>query len=58
MDELDSLSTTSLQPAAEGAPPKPQPNRHDRVLFVVYLAMGAMVAAFLTATSVAWWLGA
>jgi hypothetical protein len=32
--------------------------RQERVIFTAYVVMGALIAAFMTATSVAWALGA
>jgi hypothetical protein len=36
---------------------KPELTRQERVISTVYLVMGALIAAFLTATSVVWALG-
>jgi hypothetical protein len=39
------------------AVPKPEMNRQERVIFAAYVVMAVVMAAFLVATGVAWWLG-
>jgi hypothetical protein len=39
------------------AVPKPEMNRQEHVIFTAYVVMAVLIAAFLVATSVAWWLG-
>jgi hypothetical protein len=57
----------TVQPAPERAPrPRagydaaagPEMNRQERVIFTVYLVMGILIALFLAATGLLWWLGA
>jgi hypothetical protein len=36
---------------------KPEMNPQERVIFAAYVVMAVAMAAFLVATSVAWWLG-
>jgi hypothetical protein len=38
------------------AVPKPEMNRQERVIFTAYVVMAILVAAFLVAAGVAWWL--
>ena len=38
------------------AVPKPEMNRQERVIFTAYVVMAILVAAFLVATGVVWWL--
>jgi hypothetical protein len=49
--------TRSLERTAHEALPKPEMNRQERFIFTAYMAMAALVTAFLVATAVAWWLG-
>jgi hypothetical protein len=37
---------------------RPKMNRQERVIFTLYVAMGVLIAAFLVATGVVWWLTA
>jgi hypothetical protein len=32
-------------------------NRHERVIFTLYVVLGILVVLFLAATGVLWWLG-
>jgi hypothetical protein len=64
---MDSLSADIALPLAverapslvieDDAPPAPEMNRQERVVFTVYVVMGAMIVAFLAATSLVWLLG-
>jgi hypothetical protein len=47
---------TRALPARNGAA-EPEMSRQERVIFMVYVVMGAMILAFLTATTAAWSLG-
>jgi hypothetical protein len=56
----------AVEPAAERAPrPRagydaaagPEMNRHERVIFTVYVVMGILIVLFLAATGLLWWLG-
>jgi hypothetical protein len=38
------------------AVPKPEMNRQERVIFTAYVGMAVLIAAFLVAAGVAWWL--
>jgi hypothetical protein len=59
------MSTIVQYPAHEGtraprtrdAAADPEMTRQERVIFTVYLAMGGLILAFLTTTSVVWALG-
>ena len=42
----------------DAAAPRPEMNRQERVSFIAYVVMGVLVAAFLAAIGVLWWLGA
>lgn len=59
------MSTTVQYPARErtralrtrNAAAQPEMSRQERVIFTVYVVMGAMILAFLTATTAVWSLG-
>jgi hypothetical protein len=36
---------------------RPEMNRHERVIFTLYVVLGILVVLFLAATGVLWWLG-
>lgn len=36
---------------------KPEMNRQERVIVTAYVALAVLIAAFVAATGVAWWLG-
>ena len=36
---------------------KPDMNRQERVIVTAYIAMAVLIAAFVVATGLAWWLG-
>ena len=38
------------------AVPMPEMNRQERVIFTAYVGMAVLIAAFLVAAGVAWWL--
>jgi hypothetical protein len=38
------------------AVPKPEMNRQERVILTAYVVMAVLIAAFLVAAGVAWWL--
>jgi hypothetical protein len=57
---------SAVEPVAEraarpgvgyGAGGRPEMNRHERVIFTVYVVLGILVVLFLAATGVIWWLG-
>jgi hypothetical protein len=48
-------ATAALRPRAAAA--QPELTRQERLISTVYLVMGALILAFLTATSVVWALG-
>jgi len=47
------MSTLAQGPALDYAA-EPQMNRHERVIFLAYLAMCTMVVTFLAATTAIW----
>ena len=48
------MSTLAQRPALDYAAEEPQMNGQERVIFLVYLVMSAMVVTFLAATSAIW----
>jgi hypothetical protein len=48
------MSTLAQRPALDYAAEELQMNRQERVIFLVYLVMGATIVTFLAATSAIW----
>jgi hypothetical protein len=55
VQDLANERTRALRTSNAAA--EPEMSRQERVIFMVYVVMGAMILAFLTATTAVWSLG-
>ena len=64
MDSLPLAARAAIPPSrtpvreriTPAAVPKPEMNRQERVILTAYVVMAVLIAAFLAAAGVAWWL--